>query len=193
MDLHQFYVYIISSPLLRPLLLRFPYLQGREELGVMSGAFEFWKLWLLSFCIMIHSHYHNGVFFFLWGLTEFWELGILGTDLVLTVFFFLSLRAWLLIVIWFLLAPLAHQWDLGPVYVSTYTLLSPSSSSSISIHVAVLSAHACNTVTVILKFSFLGLGFPVHWDEVRGETLIFRSPLSSIQVDLNRTVQRRTP
>jgi hypothetical protein len=38
-------------------------------------------------------------------------------DLVLTVFFFLSLRAWLLIVIWFLLAPLAHQWDLGPVYI----------------------------------------------------------------------------
>jgi hypothetical protein len=44
MDLHQFSVYIISSPLLRPLLLGFPYLQGREELGVMSGAFEFWKL-----------------------------------------------------------------------------------------------------------------------------------------------------
>jgi hypothetical protein len=40
-----------------------------------------------------------------------------GTDLVLTVFFFLSLRAWLLIIIWFLLAPLAHQWDLGPVYI----------------------------------------------------------------------------
>ncbi|XP_014507341.1 uncharacterized protein LOC106767040 isoform X1 [Vigna radiata var. radiata] len=38
-------------------------------------------------------------------------------DVVLMVIFTLSLKAWLLITLWFILAPVAHRWDLGPLYI----------------------------------------------------------------------------
>ncbi|XP_068465244.1 uncharacterized protein [Phaseolus vulgaris] len=38
-------------------------------------------------------------------------------DIVLMVIFTLSLKAWLLITLWFILAPVAHRWDLGPLYL----------------------------------------------------------------------------
>ncbi|ESW27755.1 hypothetical protein PHAVU_003G229300 [Phaseolus vulgaris] len=38
-------------------------------------------------------------------------------DIVLMVIFTLSLKAWLLITLWFILAPVAHRWDLGPLYI----------------------------------------------------------------------------
>ena len=39
------------------------------------------------------------------------------TDIILMVIFTLSLKAWVLIIMWFILAPIAHRWDLGPLYV----------------------------------------------------------------------------
>lgn len=39
------------------------------------------------------------------------------TDIILMVIFTLSLKAWVLIIMWFILAPVAHRWDLGPLYV----------------------------------------------------------------------------
>lgn len=39
------------------------------------------------------------------------------TDILLMVIFTLSLKAWVLIIMWFILAPVAHRWDLGPLYV----------------------------------------------------------------------------
>lgn len=38
-------------------------------------------------------------------------------DIVLIAIFSLSLKAWALIILWFILAPVAHQWDLGPLYI----------------------------------------------------------------------------
>lgn len=32
--------------------------------------------------------------------------------------FSLSLKVWALIIMWFILAPIAHRWDIGPLYVS---------------------------------------------------------------------------
>lgn len=39
-------------------------------------------------------------------------------DILLMAIFSISLKAWACIVLWFSLAPVAHRWDLGPVYVS---------------------------------------------------------------------------
>lgn len=39
------------------------------------------------------------------------------TDILLMVIFTLSLKAWVLIIMWFIMAPVAHRWDLGPLYV----------------------------------------------------------------------------
>ncbi|KAL9231207.1 hypothetical protein vseg_006463 [Gypsophila vaccaria] len=38
-------------------------------------------------------------------------------DIVLIAIFSLSLKAWAFIVLWFMLAPVAHQWELGPLYI----------------------------------------------------------------------------
>lgn len=38
-------------------------------------------------------------------------------DILLMVIFTLSLKAWILIIMWFILAPVAHRWDLGPLYI----------------------------------------------------------------------------
>ncbi|XP_004509013.1 uncharacterized protein [Cicer arietinum] len=38
-------------------------------------------------------------------------------DILLMVIFTLSLKAWVLIIMWFVLAPVAHRWDLGPLYL----------------------------------------------------------------------------
>lgn len=45
------------------------------------------------------------------------------TDIILMAIFSLSLKMWVLIVTWFILAPVAHRWDLGPLYVSILTPL----------------------------------------------------------------------
>ncbi|TYG90393.1 hypothetical protein ES288_A12G178200v1 [Gossypium darwinii] len=31
--------------------------------------------------------------------------------------FSLSLKAWILVILWFILAHVAHKWDLGPIYI----------------------------------------------------------------------------
>ncbi|XP_074317804.1 uncharacterized protein LOC141653839 [Silene latifolia] len=38
-------------------------------------------------------------------------------DIVLIAIFSLSLKAWVFIILWFLLAPVAHKWELGPLYI----------------------------------------------------------------------------
>ncbi|XP_040988342.1 uncharacterized protein LOC121235953 [Juglans microcarpa x Juglans regia] len=38
-------------------------------------------------------------------------------DILLMAILSLSLKAWALIVLWFILAPVAHRWDLGPLYI----------------------------------------------------------------------------
>ncbi|XP_022738534.1 uncharacterized protein LOC111291175 [Durio zibethinus] len=38
-------------------------------------------------------------------------------DVLLMAIFSLSLKAWALIILWFILAPVAHKWDLGPLYI----------------------------------------------------------------------------
>nr|KYP55270.1 hypothetical protein KK1_001477 [Cajanus cajan] len=38
-------------------------------------------------------------------------------DILLMVIFTLSLKAWVLIILWFILAPVAHRWELGPLYI----------------------------------------------------------------------------
>ncbi|KAL4333458.1 hypothetical protein GQ457_07G011310 [Hibiscus cannabinus] len=38
-------------------------------------------------------------------------------DIILMAIFSLSLKAWALVILWFILAPIAHKWDLGPLYI----------------------------------------------------------------------------
>ncbi|CAK7356177.1 unnamed protein product [Dovyalis caffra] len=38
-------------------------------------------------------------------------------DILLVGLFSLSLKAWTVIILWFILAPVAHRWDLGPIYI----------------------------------------------------------------------------
>ncbi|GLU05439.1 hypothetical protein SLE2022_225400 [Rubroshorea leprosula] len=38
-------------------------------------------------------------------------------DILLMAVFSFSLKVWALIVLWFMLAPIAHKWDLGPLYI----------------------------------------------------------------------------
>ncbi|XP_059643647.1 uncharacterized protein LOC132285473 [Cornus florida] len=38
-------------------------------------------------------------------------------DMLLMAILSLSLKAWAVIIIWFMLAPVAHRWDLGPLYI----------------------------------------------------------------------------
>ncbi|KDP29812.1 hypothetical protein JCGZ_19318 [Jatropha curcas] len=37
--------------------------------------------------------------------------------ILLMALFSLSLKVWILIILWFILAPVAHRWDLGPLYI----------------------------------------------------------------------------
>ncbi|XVF51947.1 hypothetical protein PTKIN_Ptkin04bG0224700 [Pterospermum kingtungense] len=39
-------------------------------------------------------------------------------DILLMAVFSLSFKAWALIILWFIMAPVAHKWDVGPLYVS---------------------------------------------------------------------------
>nr|CAD1820789.1 unnamed protein product [Ananas comosus var. bracteatus] len=38
-------------------------------------------------------------------------------DILLMAIFSISLKAWACIILWFSLAPVAHRWDLGPIYI----------------------------------------------------------------------------
>ncbi|KAK7263326.1 hypothetical protein RJT34_30914 [Clitoria ternatea] len=38
-------------------------------------------------------------------------------DILLMVIFTLSMKAWILVILWFILAPVAHKLDLGPLYI----------------------------------------------------------------------------
>uniref|UniRef100_A0A7N2N235 Ubiquitin-like domain-containing protein n=1 Tax=Quercus lobata TaxID=97700 RepID=A0A7N2N235_QUELO len=38
-------------------------------------------------------------------------------DILLMAIFTLSLKMWVVIILWFILAPVAHRWDLGPLYI----------------------------------------------------------------------------
>ncbi|KAG0613716.1 hypothetical protein M758_6G124400 [Ceratodon purpureus] len=44
-------------------------------------------------------------------------------DVALIVLFSISLRTWLLTILWFVLLPLARRWDLGPLYIITTIFL----------------------------------------------------------------------
>ncbi|KAL5183993.1 hypothetical protein HKD37_17G047771 [Glycine soja] len=56
-------------------------------------------------------HHHN---LLAWGQNKNWNHSV---NILLMVIFTLSLKAWLLIILWFILAPVAHRWDLGPLYI----------------------------------------------------------------------------
>ncbi|XVF51945.1 hypothetical protein PTKIN_Ptkin04bG0224700 [Pterospermum kingtungense] len=38
-------------------------------------------------------------------------------DILLMAVFSLSFKAWALIILWFIMAPVAHKWDVGPLYI----------------------------------------------------------------------------
>uniref|UniRef100_A0A1J3FNY3 Ubiquitin-like domain-containing protein n=1 Tax=Noccaea caerulescens TaxID=107243 RepID=A0A1J3FNY3_NOCCA len=38
-------------------------------------------------------------------------------DIILMGLFSLSLKMWVIIILWFILAPIAHRWDLGPIFI----------------------------------------------------------------------------
>jgi len=38
-------------------------------------------------------------------------------DIILMGLFSLSLKMWAIIILWFILAPIAHRWDLGPIFI----------------------------------------------------------------------------
>ncbi|KAL8112640.1 hypothetical protein AgCh_020084 [Apium graveolens] len=38
-------------------------------------------------------------------------------DFLLLALFSLSLKMWVVIILWFILAPVAHRWDVGPLYI----------------------------------------------------------------------------
>ncbi|KAJ7952659.1 Ubiquitin family protein [Quillaja saponaria] len=38
-------------------------------------------------------------------------------EILLMAIFSLSLKAWAVIILWFIFAPVAHRWDLGPLYI----------------------------------------------------------------------------
>ncbi|XP_031288007.1 uncharacterized protein LOC116146725 [Pistacia vera] len=38
-------------------------------------------------------------------------------DMLLMAIFSLSLKVWAIIILWFIFAPIAHRWDLGPLYI----------------------------------------------------------------------------
>lgn len=48
-------------------------------------------------------------------------------DILLMAIFSISLKAWIGIILWFLLAPVAQKWDIGPIYVSVLLQLLVSS------------------------------------------------------------------
>ena len=37
--------------------------------------------------------------------------------MLLMAIFSITLKMWVIIVMWFILAPVAHSWDLGPLYI----------------------------------------------------------------------------
>ncbi|KAL2901463.1 SAYSvFN domain-containing protein 1 [Bienertia sinuspersici] len=47
-----------------------------------------------------------------WRLFVFYMINI-----VLIALFSLSFKAWIFIILWFILAPVAHRWDLGPLFI----------------------------------------------------------------------------
>lgn len=46
-------------------------------------------------------------------------------DIILMGLFSLSLKMWAIIILWFILAPIAHRWDLGPIFVSPFNVWIP--------------------------------------------------------------------
>uniref|UniRef100_A0A0D6R1F7 Ubiquitin-like domain-containing protein n=1 Tax=Araucaria cunninghamii TaxID=56994 RepID=A0A0D6R1F7_ARACU len=51
------------------------------------------------------------------------KLGV--PDIVLVTILSISLKKWIMVFLWFIIAPLAYRWDLGPVYILTtaFTLI----------------------------------------------------------------------
>lgn len=43
-----------------------------------------------------------------------------SSDIILMALFSLSMKAWIIIAMWFLLAPIAQKYDIGPLYVSNF-------------------------------------------------------------------------
>lgn len=41
-------------------------------------------------------------------------------DIILMALFSLTMKAWIIIAMWFLLAPIAQKYDIGPLYVSNF-------------------------------------------------------------------------
>lgn len=52
-----------------------------------------------------------------WKLYRFLHEKLKLPDIVLMAIFSLSVKAWVFIVLWFIMAPIAYDWDLGPIYI----------------------------------------------------------------------------
>lgn len=52
-----------------------------------------------------------------WRLFSFLHDKLKLPDIILIAIFSLSLKAWAFVILWFILAPVAHKWDLGPLYI----------------------------------------------------------------------------
>ncbi|XP_019433335.1 PREDICTED: uncharacterized protein LOC109340189 isoform X2 [Lupinus angustifolius] len=60
-------------------------------------------------------------------------------DIILMVIFTLSLKAWVFIIMWFIFAPVAHRWDLGPLYLQldfvSFSSILESAKLEMSVHI----------------------------------------------------------
>ncbi|XP_027336577.1 uncharacterized protein LOC113850297 isoform X2 [Abrus precatorius] len=70
-------------------------------------------------------------------------------DILLMVIFTLSLKAWALIIMWFILAPIAHRWDLGPLYLQLGFVLFSSILESAKL---VISVHILSSMKTLESF-----------------------------------------
>ncbi|KAF6134173.1 hypothetical protein GIB67_013570 [Kingdonia uniflora] len=60
-------------------------------------------------------------------LTSWWKRSLFSflheklklPDILLMAIFSVSLKAWAVIILWFMLAPIAYRWDIGPLYILT--------------------------------------------------------------------------
>ncbi|KAL8141789.1 hypothetical protein V2J09_014821 [Rumex salicifolius] len=52
-----------------------------------------------------------------WKLYRFLHEKMKLPDIVLMAIFSLSVKAWVVIFLWFIMAPIAYDWDLGPLYI----------------------------------------------------------------------------
>ena len=76
--------------------------------------------------------------------------------MLLMAIFSLSLKMWVIITLWFILAPVAHRWNLGPLYVSCFYLL----------------VHSCSTLG-FMCFFLLMIDFLLIYIEEEEEVFVW--------------------